>query len=159
MKYFFILFLFIGNYTFSQKPEQEIELVKRYKKSLLDKNQSQSIQTLKDLIRYHDDETQYHISLGFIYQLQGYRKLSKNHLQKGREFVKKQLITKVLSPKETMDHVVALCFAGYYSDCEEMFNLVEARLIQDDYYKNYDFDTIKKLGERQREIMKTYFKK
>ena len=157
MKKFLCVLLFVSSFCFSQVTNEEFELIKSYKQNLLDKDLNQTIKSLQDLIEFHKGETQYHISLGYIYQLQRNKKLAKFHLDKGRSYVLEQLITKKLSPKQTMDHVVALCFAGFKKECEEMFTLSEARFIGDDYYGEYEFETVEKLAEKQRENIKTYF--
>lgn len=158
-KIFFILSLF-SNFLFAQISQEEFELIKTYKQNIIDKDLNKTIQSLQKLIEFHKDQTHYHISLGFIYQLQRNRKLANRHLEKGRSYVIDELVTSTklsMSNKESMDHIVALCFAGYEKDCEEMFMLTESRFVNDDYYKDYDFETIKKLGEKQRNVMKSFF--
>lgn len=157
MKKFLFFLVFSSSLSFGQVSTQEFELIKTYKKNLVDKNLEQTIQSLQNLINYHQGETQYHISLGYIYQLQRNKKLAKVHLDKGRSYILDQLITEKLSPKQTMDHVVALCFAGFVKDCEEMFTFTESRFINDEYYSEFDFVSIKKLAENQRKIMNNFF--
>lgn len=160
MKKIFFIISLISSFSFAQVSQQEFELIKTYKQNLVDKDMNQTIQSLKNLIDYYKGETQYHISLGYIYHLQRNRKLAKQHLEKGRTYVMDQLITSTklsMSNKQAMDHVVALCFAGFEKDCAEMFMLIEARFVEDEYYMTYDFDTIKKLAEKQRNSIKEYF--
>ena len=159
MKKFFCILYLTSSFCFSQISDIEFELIKTYKQNLVEKDLNKTIQSLHNLIDFHKGETQYHISLGYIYQLQRNKRLAKNHLEKGKSFIIDQLITAKLSPKQTMDHVVALCFAGFDKECEEMFTFSEARFVADDYYSEYEFETVQKLAEKQREIMKTYFNK
>ena len=157
MKKFFFLVSFVSSLCFAQVTDQEFELIKTYKQNLTAKDMNQTILALQQLINYYKGETQYHISLGYMYQLQRNRKLAKYHLEKGRSYILEQLVTKQLSAKETMYHVVALCFAGFEKDCQEMFDFSEARFVNDESYNEYDYESIKILAENQRNNLKEYF--
>ena len=102
-------------------------------------------------------DTQYQISLGYIYQLQGKKELANAHLTKGRAFVLQQLEIKDFNPKQTIDHIVALCFAGYEKDCLNAFNQATALLQSDVYYSHYDFVAIQQLAMQQRQLLQAYF--
>lgn len=159
MKYFSLIAFLISLCTFAQKSEKEIELIKTYKSNIVAKDINATISTLHDLIDYYEGNSQFQLSLGYLYQLKGDKKKSKVHLSKGRTFVLDQLHEKKMSNDELMDHVVALCFAGFKDDCESSFIFFENKFINDPHYTDYEFETVQKLGERQRVLMKDNFNK
>lgn len=153
----FLIFILCSSQLLGQINRKEVELIQSYKSNLVQKDLEGTIQSLKALIALKNGNTQYQISLGYIYQLQGKNELSNAHLGKGRAFVLQQLETKALNPKQTIDHIVALCFAGFEKDCLKVYNQSASLLQSDAYYSDYDFVAIQQLANQQRQILQSYF--
>lgn len=153
----FLIFILCSSQLLGQINRKEVELIQSYKSNLVQKDLEGTIQSLKALIALKNGKSQYQISLGYIYQLQGKNELSNAHLGKGRAFVLQQLETKALNPKQTIDHIVALCFAGFEKDCLKAYNHSASLLQSDAYYSDYDFVAIQQLANQQRQILQSYF--
>lgn len=157
MKKLFLIFGLLSLNLFGQVNVTEANLIKSYKSNLIKRDVEATIQSLKALIELKNGNTQYQISLGYIYQLKGNKELANAHLVKGRAFVLQQLSEKQLNPKQTMDHIVALCFAGYEKDCLNTYNQNKELIQSDDYHSSFDFPAIQQLAMQQRKVLQTYF--
>lgn len=155
-KFFFCSILFSSS-VFSQNQSTEFELMKAYRSNLIQQDIDGTIQALKKIIAYHKEETQYQISLGYIYQLKGNQKLANAHLNTGRAFVLNQISNKSLTSKEALDHIVALCFAGFEKDCFSSYNQLKQYYLDDSYFSEFDFQIIQRLGLQQRQILNQFF--
>lgn len=157
MKKLFLIFGLLSFNVFGQVNSTEANLIKSYKSNLVKKDVEGTIQSLKALIELKNGNTQYQISLGYIYQLKGKKELANAHLAKGRAFVLHQLEMKELNPKQTIDHIVALCFAGYEKDCLNSYNKNRILLESDNYTSSFEFVTIQQLAQQQRKVLQMYF--
>ena len=156
MRLAFVLFLIISSFTFAQIPQEEVDLIKSYKRNLIAKDLDKTTESLLQLIDYYKGNTQYHISLGYIYQLRKDFIKSKSHFEKGKSFIEYQLQNSDLSNEQILEHIVALCFANYDADCNKSYQKFQENLSVDQDLNKYDFETIKKLANHQREIIKNF---
>jgi len=157
MKWVLFVSLFCGQMVSAQLPSNEVELIKTYKKNLINKDLHQTILSLKDLITYYNDQTHYHISIGYLYQLQNKNQLSQNHFLQGRTYILEQLRVKELTNKQILDHIVALCFAEFDEACKTTYFQFQDRFMRDKDFQEFDYETIKQLAQRQRQNIKEYF--
>lgn len=157
MKFYFLLHFCVSTILYGQIDSKEAELIQSYRKSLISKDVKETVTSLNNLIVYKEGETQYHIALGYIYQLQGKHQLANVHLAKGRTFVLSQLKDKKLNNQQLLDHVVALCFAGFEQDCLQAYQTKYTLLKEDTYTSLFDFRTIQQFALHQRQLLNAYF--